>query len=207
MLCFSPDGRYVAVLVENNDVTFAQLQLWSISATGRLRLVSRLNWAAPGDVPLAMAFRPDGSELALSDADGGIRLVGVSPSGALSYLGPVVSASGSQISSMSFDGTGDTLAAADGTDLWIWHDTDGVLSLEGAIPASVAEEQNPYTVSFIPGSHTLVSGGGGAGIELWNLDPSVSAQSAWICSSTNGVLTPKNWGAYVSAPYVAICSS
>lgn len=192
-LCFSPDGRFVVVLVENNDVSYAQLQLWAVSATEHLRLVSCLNWPTPGNIPFAMAFAPDGSELAFGDQGGGIRLVSVSPSGALSYRGPVVSATGSLIYSMSFNSAGDTLAATDGTDLWIWHDTDGVLTLEGDIPVDFAAGLSSDSAFFIPASHTLVSGGVGFGLDLWNLDPSVQAQSAWICSSTNGVLTRQNW--------------
>jgi WD40 repeat protein len=206
VISFDPNGRYLAMQVEDNNSTLMQIQLWAISTTDRLRLVSTLNWPDPEDSAYSMAFTPDGRDLAVGDVNGGIRLAGISPSGGLAFSGPAVETAGTLVTSLSFDTEGDTLAATDGNDIWLWHDEEGSLSLEGEIPVD-GDDSVYAAVSFIPDSRTLVSDGGDVGIELWNLDPSVQTQSAWICASTTGVLTRQNWATYISAPYVPTCGT
>ncbi|HUN31032.1 MAG TPA: hypothetical protein VMU95_03360 [Trebonia sp.] len=131
----SPNGQLIAFAISSGTDTFA-IKLWSI-ATGKV--VTTINANAAGDIS-AIAFSPNGTQLAASDLAGGVHLWDVSLSPPVLLEG--LSGHRYPVEHIAFSPNGDSLASAsdDGT-IALW-DTRGTL-LGGLANSTIAVAVSP----------------------------------------------------------------
>ena len=165
---FAPGGGMLAAGYGDG-----QMQLWRVSAGGRLTPLSQPARAEqyPSDLVEYAAFSPDGRLLATCGDDGDIRLWSVTDP-ARPRLVATVTDSGSYVFSVAFRRDGTVLAAAS---------ADGLARLwDIASPAHPTRLGRPlgglasyaYSVAFSPDGRTLAVGSADKSVHLWNVtDP------------------------------------
>ncbi|MCX8024317.1 MAG: hypothetical protein N3A60_03850 [Thermanaerothrix sp.] len=145
-LAFSPDGRW---LVTNGAAT----RLWNVESGE----VSRTLSTAP---IAALAFSPDGQQIALAEPGGQVRLV---PREADS-LPTVILPAGSNVFALAFSPDGNRLAAAleDGRTL-VWN-----LSTRTILFTRIPETGRTLRLAYSPRGEILAGGNEDGGIWLWD---------------------------------------
>ncbi|MGZ6315739.1 MAG: nSTAND1 domain-containing NTPase [Anaerolineales bacterium] len=158
---FSPNGKYIVTAgVPNAGDTSLRTILWDAATGQKLAALS-----SPGKLPTAMAFSPDGKQLALGYVDGSIKVSGVSANGLhVTELYSPIGHSGS-IEGIAYSPDGKRLASAsdDGTTkIWDSATGQGLLTLSG-LNGGVND------VAFGPDGAHLATGGRDGTVRIYLL--------------------------------------
>lgn len=145
-LAFSPDGHW---LVTNGAVT----RLWNVESGEVSRTLSTA-------VVTAVAFSPDGQQIALAEAGGQVRVVPREENG----LPTVTLPAGSNVFALAFSPDGNRLAAAldDGRTL-VWN-----LSTRTVLFTRIPETGRTLRLAYSPRGEILAGGNEDGGIWLWD---------------------------------------
>ncbi|MGO9270375.1 MAG: choice-of-anchor D domain-containing protein [Terriglobia bacterium] len=149
----SADGQYVAATLAADLQVPGTIRLYRVSDGTLVRLLTYNTTSVQ-----ALAFSPDGTELASSSADGKINVLRLSDLVVVSSISVFESGNPVSGTALAFSPDGTEIAEGDKYAARIYHLPDG--TLQGRIPGATA------AVAFTPDGQWLVVGGG-QDIRLW----------------------------------------
>ncbi|MET9250276.1 hypothetical protein [Nonomuraea sp. NPDC003709] len=194
---FSPDSHTLAS--GSSDKT---TRLWNVTDPAHAEPLGQPLTGHTGPV-LSVVFSPDGRTLASAGYDSTVRLWNVIDPAHAEPLGQPLTGHTGPVLSVAFSPDGRTLASAG---------YDSTVRLWGLIdPARSQAVGQPLTGAYSAVESVafnrdgrLASAGDDGVIRLWDLNAEHAAQ--WICSTTQNVLTPRQWHKYIpQLPYAPPC--
>jgi WD40 repeat protein len=188
-VAFSPDGHLLATASTDGNV-----KLWNLTSPAHPRALGAAGHIA--GYAYTVAFTPDGHTLIAGGADRAVRLWNVADPTHPRALGRPLTGPTSSIYNIAVNPSGTRLAAAttDGS-VWVWNIADRAApQLLEHLTAAASEL---FSVSFQPGTNTLVAAGADQVLHMWDDDPSSLAKT--ICRIAGTPLTRSEWDQYVQA--------
>ena len=165
-LAFSPDGKTLAAGNFSDTVW-----LWNVSNPSLATPVGR---AIKNSYPVwAVAFSPNGSDLAVSSGDT-FWIWNVADPAHPTVVGvPLTGGANNTVLSLAFSPDGNILAAGSGDDkVRLWNLTSVPYVVATPIGLPLLGHGGPvYSVAFNPDGYTLASGSGDDTVRVWNLPP------------------------------------
>ena len=150
---FSPDGKIVALLNASPDSK--RIRLYDLD-TGRNTFVLD----GHSKTILAMAFSPDGKNLATGGVDTTIKIWDVTTGKDIATLNN----NGKQVQSLAFGPDGKELVSCGQKMITLWD-----VSAQVSVASSEADVECVYFVAFSPNGKTVASSGSDGTVKLWSL--------------------------------------
>lgn len=195
---WSPDGTVLTASIVSE--AYRAEKVWDI--TDPAAPVERGDLAGFDNYVYSSDFAPDGSLIAVTGADGTVRLFDPRDP-ALPRVGPVLEGPTDQVIWVDFspDGRQVVVAGNDGL-LWVWDIDDPTApTVTRRLTAGTGLLK---TVEFSPDGRWLAAGSTDGTTRLWPTDPGAAA--AQVCADVTAPITERQWRLYLpEQPYAPPC--